>query len=159
MGEGMRERLRGPEELERWRERLRRERDPSALLFTVNVRSACGLAAGSEEVAKRLEEEVEGRGLAGRIVRTGCNGFCEKEPVVTVYPDEIFYVGVRSEDVPELVEGVEKGKVVDRLLYQDPVTGQRIRKASDLPFYRHQQKLLLSLNGRIDPTRIEDYIA
>ncbi|MEM2978675.1 MAG: (2Fe-2S) ferredoxin domain-containing protein, partial [Candidatus Hadarchaeales archaeon] len=82
------ERLRGPEELERWRERLRRERDPSRILFTVNVRSACGLAAGSEGVAGRLEEEVERRGLAGRvrITKTGCNGFCEREPVVTVYP-------------------------------------------------------------------------
>ncbi|MEM2782702.1 MAG: NAD(P)H-dependent oxidoreductase subunit E, partial [Candidatus Hadarchaeales archaeon] len=153
--------LKSPADLSRWREELLRGRDPNRPLLTICTKSACGLAAGSDKVLAALEEEIESRGLVGRIEvkETGCNGFCQREPVVTVYPDETFYVSVRPSDVREIVDAVVSGGVVDRLLYQDPVTGQRIRKASDLPFYRHQQKLLLSLNGRIDPTRIEDYIA
>jgi NADH-quinone oxidoreductase subunit F len=121
-------RPRSPEELERLRKEILEGRDPSRTLLTVNIRSACGLAAGSEEVAERLREEMEKRGMEGKVElrRTGCNGFCQMEPVVTVYPSEIFYVRVKSEDVSELVEGIERGRVVERFLFQDPLTGQRI---------------------------------
>ncbi|TDA31302.1 MAG: NADH-quinone oxidoreductase subunit F, partial [Hadesarchaea archaeon] len=106
-------RLRSPEELERLRKEILESRDPSRTFVTVNTRSACGLAAGSEEVAERLREEMEKRGVEGRVElrRTGCNGFCQMEPVVTVYPSEIFYVNVKPGDVAELVEGMEKGRV------------------------------------------------
>jgi NADH:ubiquinone oxidoreductase subunit F (NADH-binding) len=51
------------------------------------------------------------------------------------------------------------GNIIERLLYTDPLTGQHIRLEPDLPFYRKQKRLVLDFNGRIDPTRIEDYIA
>ena len=157
-GEGM-PRLRSPEELERLREEILRERDPGRTFLAVNTRSACGLAAGSEAVLASLREEVERRGLELEVRETGCNGFCQMEPVLTIYPRETFYVSVKPSDVGEIVEGVLSGKPVERLLFQDPLTGQRIERAPDLPFYRHQKRLLLSLNGKIDPTRIEDYLA
>ncbi len=107
-------------------------------------------------------EEVDRRGLDSRIdiVSTGCHGFCEKGPVVVLNPSGIFYQRVAVDDVPEIIsETMLKGTVIDRLLYTDPGTGERIVYEHDVPFYQKQQRLVLDLNGDIDPTNIEDYIA
>ncbi|MBS7623166.1 SLBB domain-containing protein, partial [Candidatus Bathyarchaeota archaeon] len=99
-----------------------------------------------------LAEKVE-------IKETGCTGFCEQGPTVTVYPDEILYCKVKPEDVPEIVSRtLRRKKVVARLLYRDPATGRRTRRLEDIPSYKRQLRLLLKNNARIDPRNIEDYI-
>jgi NADH-quinone oxidoreductase subunit F len=91
---------------------------------------------------------------------TGCHGFCEKGPLVVIYPQGIMYTHVKVEDVPEIVQKtLIGGETVERLLYADPHTGQYIHTEHDVPFYQKQKRLVLNLNGRIDPTRIEDYVA
>ena len=50
-------------------------------------------------------------------------------------------------------------KVVERLLYVDPTTGERIVRESDIPFYKHQERLVFGGNGSIDPKSIDDYLA
>ena len=80
-------------------------------------------SSGSKKVeaALRLELEEKGLALEIKIVETGCHGFCEMGPLLIVYPEGVFYVRVQEEDVPELVdEHFYKGRIVQRLLYQEP---------------------------------------
>ena len=91
---------------------------------------------------------------------TGCPGFCECGPLITVYPQRVSYQKIKPADVPEIIQKtLIDGKIIERLLYTDPETGEHIHYEPDLPFYRKQKRLVLDFNGRIDPTRIKDYVA
>jgi NADH-quinone oxidoreductase subunit F len=119
-------------------------------------------ALGSRQVLAGLREELKKTRLDTpiEVVGTGCPGFCECGPLITIYPQRISYQKVRPADVSEIVhKTLIEGKTIERLLYTDPHTGQRIHQEPDLPFYQKQKRLVLDLNGRIDPTRIEDYVA
>ncbi len=125
----------------------------------------CGtgcLANNSYEVYLRLKERLENipqTEVQTLVKSTGCNGLCEKGPVVKIYPDEISYFKVTVDDVDEIVEKtVLKGEVIDRLLYFDTGLKKRLRSHRDASFYKHQHKLALRNIGEIDPTNIDDYI-
>jgi NADH-quinone oxidoreductase subunit F len=80
--------------------------------------------------------------------------------VVVIRPKKIFYRHVKPEDVPEIVsETAIKGNIIDRLLYVDPATSEKIVYEPDVPFYKRQTRTIFGANGEIDPTDIEDYIA
>ena len=150
-----------PSDLSALQKSLAAARDPSKPCVAVCKGPGC-LASGGALVADALKAEISKRGLQAAIdIRTtGCLGFCERGPLVVVNPQEIFYQRVTPEDVPEIVSGVaEGGEAVDRLLYVDPATGKKIARESEIPFYRKQTRLLFGNNIRIDPTRIDDYIA
>jgi NADH-quinone oxidoreductase subunit F len=119
-------------------------------------------ASGSIEVKKALIAELEKMGLSDEIklVETGCNGFCAMGPIMVVYPDGIIYVTIKAEDVPELVEEhLVKGRVLQRLLYREPVTAGLIPTMQDIPFFALQNLRVLRNRGLIDPEKIEEYIA
>ncbi len=109
-----------------------------------------------------LTAEVERRGLAGevRVVEAGCRGLCSMGPVILIQPDGTFYVEVQPADVPELVEEtLVKGRVVERLLYREPVTHERIPRYQDIPFHSKQMRIVLRHCGLINPASIDEYIA
>jgi NADH-quinone oxidoreductase subunit F len=147
-------------ELEELRKGIVSRRDPKRLCFTVCSGTAC-LAIGSQKTFAAFEMELEKQGLKDRVdlKATGCPGFCERGPIVVVYPQEICYLHVQPEDVAEIVSQSMKGQIVERLLYVDPVTGKAISRESDIPFYQYQKRLILGNNRLIDATQIEDYIA
>ncbi|MBN1375415.1 MAG: FAD-dependent oxidoreductase [Dehalococcoidia bacterium] len=119
-------------------------------------------AAGSEEVRDAFIKEIERSKLQInlQLKETGCHGFCERGPIVVIHPKKIFYEKVHPEDVSEIItETVLNGRIIERLLYIDPLTSEKIVYESDVPFYKKQQRIILGANGDIDPTRIEDYIA
>lgn len=120
------------------------------------------ISSGCREVQHALKEELIKNHLEKevKIVETGCHGFCEKGPIVIVYPERIFYCKVSAEDVKELVEKqFLKGETVERLLYKDPVSGKNIFYYDDIDFYSKQQKIVLNNCGKINPKDIKDYIA
>ena len=93
-------------------------------------------------------------------LKTGCLGFCEKGPRVVIYPEDIAYFKVQASDVPEIVsKTLLKKEIVERLLYVDPNTGEKAERLSDVPFYKYQYRLLMDNNAKVDPKKIEDYIA
>jgi NADH-quinone oxidoreductase subunit F len=95
-----------------------------------------------------------------QIQATGCHGFCETGPLVVIRPQGIFYACVKVEDVSEIVsQTVIGGKVIERLLYADPQSGEKIEREYDIPFYKHQRRLILDQNGELDPLQIDEYIA
>ncbi|MFH1756123.1 MAG: NADH-ubiquinone oxidoreductase-F iron-sulfur binding region domain-containing protein, partial [Candidatus Latescibacterota bacterium] len=90
----------------------------------------------------------------------GCPGFCERGPVVVIYPEEVCYLGVTPKDVPEIIAQTIGGKkVIDRLVYTDPITGEKASKESDIPFYKYQERNILSSNSKIDSKSIDDYLS
>jgi NADH:ubiquinone oxidoreductase subunit F (NADH-binding)/(2Fe-2S) ferredoxin/Pyruvate/2-oxoacid:ferredoxin oxidoreductase delta subunit len=119
-------------------------------------------SCGSFELRKALEEEIRRRGLAGEVlvVATGCNGFCERGPILLVQPDGVFYQRLKTADVPHLVEEhLIKGRPVERLMYVPPEGREPVPRMKDIAFFKHQRLVVLRNRGRIDPERIDDYIA
>jgi NADH:ubiquinone oxidoreductase subunit F (NADH-binding)/(2Fe-2S) ferredoxin/Pyruvate/2-oxoacid:ferredoxin oxidoreductase delta subunit len=119
-------------------------------------------ALGSQKVLMDLRDELDKVQLNAEIevVGTGCPGFCEYGPLITIYPQRISYLKVQPKDVPEIVNHtLLSGEVIERLLFTDPDTGEHIVKEHDLPFYLKQKRSVLAMNGRIDPTQIDDYLA
>ena len=154
-------RINTPAELEEFRKEILSKRDPNKPCITLCSGSACN-ASGSGEVAASIEEEIEKQGLAGQvdIRRTGCHGFCERGPIVVIHPEEICYFNIEPKDVPEIIsETIKEKKVVDRLLYIDPATDEKIIHESDIPFYKYQERIVFGSNSSIDPKSIEDYLA
>lgn len=119
------------------------------------------ISSGSGKVQAALRRELIDRGLDRdvRIVATGCHGFCEMGPLVTVYPEGAFYVRVQESDVKEIVEKhLIGGEVVERLLYQDPVSNERILHSEDIDFYKKQMRFVLANCGHIDAEDINAYL-
>jgi len=114
-----------------------------------------------EKVSEAFVEEIRRRKAEAdiEVKTTGCHGFCERGPIVVVYPDKIFYQRVKPEDAAAVVDSVLNGKeVIERLLYVDPNTQQRVKTVDDVSFYKKQHRLILGNNGKVDPTRIDDYL-
>ena len=130
------------------------------------IRICCGtgcLANGSRKVAEEFEKQIAAMQADAAvecvIKKTGCNGFCENGPLVTIMPDEIAYYHVKPSDVEEiLTKTVAGGQTVDRLLYKDD-QGQRVKSQDENPFYASPMKIALRNIGKIAPDSVEDYIA
>ena len=154
-------RLNSAQELEALRKSILDKRDPKRPCIALCVGTGC-LAYGCMDILAAFRDEMKKQGLQDKVdIRaTGCPGFCERGALLTIYPQGIFYQRVKIEDVPEIIsETIVKGRVIERLLYVDPNTGERYTKEADVPFYKKQQRLLLDSNNKIDPTSIEDYLA
>jgi len=130
------------------------------------------MANGAMKVFERFRKEMDDAGLnvvlelrpeAGdrdvRLSKSGCQGFCQMGPLVTVVPDGIVYTKVTAKDVPEIVAETLVGeRVVERLLYKDPTTKRACRGLEDNPFYARQDRRVLRECGFLDPEDIQEYI-
>jgi len=153
--------INSPAELEELRKGILSKRDPDKPCITLCSGSACH-ATGSGEVAASLEEEIKKQGLSAEvdIRKTGCHGFCERGPIIVIHPEEICYLQIEPKDVPEIVsQTIKEKKVIERLLYTDPSTDEKIIHESEIPFYKNQERLVFGSNGNIDPKSIDDYLA
>ncbi len=153
--------LDSPGALEEYRRHILSSIDPQAPVVAICSGTGC-TAYGAPAVVEALRAEVKKRDLADkvRIRSTGCHGFCEQGPVMVIHPDGVFYRKVQLEDVGEIIEKtVLGGEVIERLLYTNPVSGEKITYEKDVPFYKFQKRLILSSNGQVDPTSIEDYLS
>lgn len=132
------------------------------------------VANGSGKIYEELKKEIEIAGLdvivkiefSGcgenriHLSESGCQGFCQMGPLVTVEPDEILYVKVGAEDVKEIVEQtLLKNSVIERLLYKNPADGNLCKGSKEIPFYNKQKRTVLKECGIIDPADINEYIA
>ena len=147
-------------ELEHLRERLQEQRQNITTTVMVCGGPGCQ-ASGSSAVTDAVREELsrQGMDLSVRLCVTGCHGFCEQGPIIVIEPGNLFYCHVSPEDAFEIVsQTLVKGKIIERLLYTNPVSGKRVQTESEVPFYRAQDQQLLSRNRMVDPCSIEDYI-
>ncbi len=157
-------RINSPAELETLRKDILSKRDPQKPCVAVCTGTGC-LALGAAKVVTAFKEEIKKKGLRKKVDvvdlrETGCPGFCERGPIVVIYPEETCYLQVQPADAEEIVsQTVLAKKVVDRLLYVDPITGEKIVRESEIPFYKNQMRHLIGNNIKIDPKSIEDYLA
>ncbi len=122
--------------------------------FSICMGTGCR-AAGAEEV---LDAVRRAAGDGAVVKGTGCRGLCEKGPLVSASSGAL-YCGVSPKNAPKVVDAaLSGGAPVEALLYRDPKTKKRVAREADIPFYAKQTRVVLAMNGRIDPESIEDYI-
>jgi NADH-quinone oxidoreductase subunit F len=147
-------------DLDAFRERLILAGTSDRPRLVVCAGTACQ-ASGSSELVRSLKRYIVQHKLQGRLSLrvTGCHGFCEAGPFILTEPQNTFYGHVGLGDVPRLVDAVLSGGYVEDLLVRDPVTGTPYYDRDDIPFFKNQRRSVLGYNQRIDPIRIEDYVA
>ena len=153
-------RLNSPKEFEDLKKKIMSKRTKNKLGISISS-GTCGRAYGSDKIAAAFVKELKKRDLEEQIDfrEVGCLGFCEREPLAIIFPSKISYCNVRIEDVPEIVDKTVTGEIIERLLYTDPVTGKRMTHEAEIPFYKHQKKIVFGNIASIDPKKIDDYIA
>ncbi len=149
------------EEFQDLQGRLLSERDPSVPTIVIPA-GTCGQASGANDLIRVAKRELLARGLTDknnvRLRVTGCHGFCEAEPSVLVEPDGTFYPKVNAQKMARIVQAVAEQKTLDDLLYIDPATGERVKRQSDVPFFKTQVRTILGRNEKVDPIRIYNYL-
>ena len=154
-------RINSPAELEEFRKDIISKRDPNKPCIAVCTGTGC-LALGAANVVTALKEEIKKQGLQTKVdVReTGCPGFCERGPLIVIYPEEICYLQLQPDDAEEIVsQTIVAKKVIDRLLYVDPIADEKIVHESEIPFYKNQTRHLIGNNIKLDPKSIDTYLA
>ena len=123
--------------------------------------TAC-VFAGSMKIHDAFVTEIEAAGLAGEVEVSiiGCHGLCSQGPLAVITDGDTYYPRLKVGDVKRVVEEhLAGGQVVEKLLYVDPATGERVACAHDIPFYRQQTRIALRDVGVIDPEDLDEYLA
>lgn len=128
--------------------------------------ASCGKAAGGDKVYDALEDSFEDSETVN-VEKTGCLGFCAREPLVeVVYPDgnSVVYQNVDPETADQLSHNLKNDNIMDT-----GMLGKRSRmkggltletkELESLNFYRSQKKVVLGNSGEIDPEKLEEYVA
>ena len=117
------------------------------------------LSSNSKEIREKFEKIIAERGLGDKVTvnQVGCFGFCSQGPFVKIFPEDTLYRMVSLDDVEEIIEtDIIGGGIVERLLYVDPVTGDKVAKQDDINFYKKQHRIALHGCGVIDPENIDE---
>jgi len=118
-------------------------------------------AAQSIALDEKLKRIINDKGLSPsvHVTSTGCFGFCEKGPIVKILPDNTFYTEVTPNDAREIIDNhIVGGNKVERLLFTDPVTNERVSDSEHMDFYKKQKRIALRNCGAINPENINEYI-
>lgn len=118
-------------------------------------------ASESEEILIKFNEKIKELNLENVSAKvTGCFGFCEKGPIVKVFPDDVFYTHVTLDDVEEILTShIQEGKIVEKLLFIDLDKNITIPEQHEMDFYKKQMRISLRNCGLINPEDINEYIA
>ena len=131
------------------------------------VKICCGtgcISSGALRVYEKLNEAIAAEKLIDKVLvkKTGCHGLCERGPIVVFGDDEILYqtVGKRNleDDTKLLLKTIQDGTIVENLLYKGEDKTKRYVSPGDIPFYAGQTRVVLALNGVLDPEDIGEYI-
>jgi NADH:ubiquinone oxidoreductase subunit F (NADH-binding)/(2Fe-2S) ferredoxin len=120
------------------------------------------IAQGARAIKETLIKELSLAGMSEevRVVETGSLGIYNKGVVLVVFPDAVYYIGVKIKDVAEIIsEHLVKGRIVKRLLYTDVPVAPVALPAEQSARIGKQKRIVLQNAGIIDPESIEEYIA
>ena len=120
------------------------------------------VSSSSPEIYEALKNALDKFGLKDSVNMkfTGCHGFCQQGPIVIIEPEGIFYAKIKVEDADEIIEShIKNGEPIKRLFYKDPVNDEAIPLYKDIPFYKHQTRVVLRNCGHINPEEINDYLS
>ena len=119
------------------------------------------ISAKSEDIVKNLNQYIKEYNLEKQVevILTGCFGFCEKGPIVKIVPEDTFYIEVVPSDAHDIIKlDIIEGKKIERLLYTDPASNEKIQKSENMEFYKKQERRVLKNCGVIDPENIDDFL-
>ena len=117
------------------------------------------LSNNSVEILAKFQQVIDQRNIGDKVTvnQAGCFGLCSQGPFVRIYPEQTLYRMVSVDDVEEIIEkDILGGQIVERLVYEDPTTKQKITKQEDIPFYKKQVRIALHSCGTIDPEDINE---
>ena len=117
------------------------------------------LSSDSLAILNKFEALIAEKGLDANVSvnQVGCFGFCSQGPFVKIFPEDTLYRAVKVEDVEEIIEkDLIGGEIVERLLYVDPVTKEKIQKQDEITFYKKQVRVALHGCGTINPEDINE---
>jgi NADH:ubiquinone oxidoreductase subunit F (NADH-binding)/(2Fe-2S) ferredoxin len=117
------------------------------------------LSSNSQKIYENIEKYIKDHKLSDKVTvnQTGCFGFCSQGPFVKIYPEDTFYHAVKPEDVEEIMEkDIGKHEIVERLLYIDPKTHEKVQKQKDINFYKKQIRIALHGCSIIDPSDFDE---
>ncbi len=134
------------------------------------------VANGALDVHAALQREMQAHGLGVmlkldmhsdhapdktmHLSGSGCQGFCQMGPLITILPENILYTRVKPADANEIVEETLcNGRLLERLLYKNPADDTVCKGPAEIPFYARQNRIVLGDCGRIDPEDLREYIA
>ncbi len=123
----------------------------------------CGLASGAAKVKEAIEAELKKLNIEAIIEGTGCIGYCAVEPIVDIKlpgKDRISYQEITVKDVSRFI----KTTLVDKEVYKEKILGSHgksngVISLKQVPFFEHQQKIVLANCGVVNPTSIDAYLA
>ena len=126
------------------------------------IRACCGtacMATGAEKVITNIKQEAAKTGQNVDIVQTGCQGLCQKGPVMKIEPFGYFFQKVNRADAYDIVNStLATGYPVRKLLYRSSFMTEPYELMESLPFYKKQYRIALRNNGRIDPNNVYHYM-
>jgi len=153
---------------------------PKKIKIAVGM-ATCGLATGAQEVFDQLEKSIAGTGLDAVLSRTGCLGFCQREPLVDVYipgKPRLTFSDMTPSRAVELVEALTKGDFPKEYILckhdVEMLLGREFKKYDgdsgdpdlsdvplygEVPFFAKQMKIALRNCGYIGPGSLEEYVA
>ena len=146
--------------LKEFQKKLVTQKDTNTPTLIISA-GTCGQASGANDLIRVAKREIIARKLTGKVLLrvTGCHGYCEMEPSVLIEPRGTFYPKLKMDDMVRIVEAAGKGALLPDLFYTDIATGQKFEKQNDIPFFKKQNRIIISRNEKVDPIRISDYIA
>jgi bidirectional [NiFe] hydrogenase diaphorase subunit len=116
----------------------------------VCVCTAAGcLSSGGDHVLDAIRKEVAESGMKNEVLvkGVGCMGLCSAGPLVSVESEGKMFANVTPEEAADVVSSLDTG------------AGGPQDCPTNVPFFARQKKIVLENSGKIDPERIEDYIA
>ena len=117
------------------------------------------ISSNSLEIKEAFEKLVAAKHMEDKVSVNvvGCFGFCSQGPFVKIFPEDTLYRLVSLDDVEEIfTKDIMNGEIVERLLYVDPTTGEKVTKQDDITFYKKQKRVALHGGGVINPEDIEE---
>ena len=137
--------------------------DLNSLKKEINICGGTGcISARSDEIKSKFQELIEKHNVQDKVSVNfvGCFGFCSQGPFVKILPSQTLYRLVEVKDVEEIFEkDILKNEIVERLLYVDPLTNEKVIRQSDIAFYKKQVRIALNGCGVLNPENIDESFA
>ena len=117
------------------------------------------LSSNSMDIKAKFDDLVAANNLGDKVTvnTVGCFGFCSQGPFVKILPEDTLYRLVKIEDVEEIFQtDILGGQIVERLLYVEPNTGEKVARQDDINFYKKQRRIALHGGGVINPEDINE---
>lgn len=137
--------------------------------------ATCGIASGADKLYEAAGNYIEKNSLNIFLTKTGCIGYCRNEPIMNISLPEkpiLIFHKISESDIPGILEAINNGKVInDKVLCKievwDHITSkitygygfEGVASYWDIPFFKHQTKVVMRNCGLINPEDIEEYIA